>query len=75
MVFGKTMISVSASDNYGINKVEIFIDGALKSTLTGSTYQYNWNTRSVSSGIHAILAKATYTGENYSQVPISVTRK
>jgi chitodextrinase len=55
-----TTISSSASDSQsGVSKVEIYIDGSLKSTLTASPYNYSWDTTGLSLGAHTIQAKAT----------------
>lgn len=53
-------ISVAATDNTGVSKVEIYIDGSLKTTLTSSPYNYSWNTTGLSLGGfgHSIYAKA-----------------
>jgi chitodextrinase len=55
-----TTISSSASDSQsGVSKVEIYIDGSLKSTLTASPYNYSWDATGLSLGAHTIQAKAT----------------
>jgi hypothetical protein len=51
-------ISVTTSDaSSAITKVEVYIDGALKTTLTTSPYNYVWNT-GVTAGAHTIQAKS-----------------
>lgn len=53
-------ITATASDDYSdVQKVEIYIDGILKSTLTVSPYTYSWSTAGLSEGSHTIYAKAT----------------
>jgi subtilisin family serine protease len=71
-ISGKTKIIVLASDDSEISKVEIFIDGTLKSTLTGNTYEYNWNPKGASSGIHTISSIATDNYGNSAQTSIDV---
>ena len=69
-------IKVSASDNVGVTKVQIYIDGALKKTFTDtSRYQYNWNTRKYLSGTHLITAKAYDAAGNSSSTSISLVKK
>jgi glucose/arabinose dehydrogenase/regulation of enolase protein 1 (concanavalin A-like superfamily) len=51
-------ISASASDNVGVTKVELVIDGTVKGTITSSPYTYSWDTQGVSNGSHTILARA-----------------
>lgn len=58
VVSGKTLISVSTFDSSGISHVEIYVDGNLVTALTTSPYEYMWNTRSLSSGTHTMMAKA-----------------
>jgi hypothetical protein len=58
-------VSATASDaSSSITKVEIYIDGALASTLTASPYNYSWNTTGVSLATHTIMAKAYDTFNN-----------
>jgi hypothetical protein len=53
-----TKISISASDNVGITKVELFIDGKLFGTSTSGTSSFTWNTSKVSKGAHTLQAYA-----------------
>ena len=46
--------SVSSTDNVGVTKVAIYIDGA----LVANTASFTWNLRKVSLGAHTIFAKA-----------------
>lgn len=57
---GKKMtITVAATDNVGVAKIELYIDGMLKSSLSGGTsLTYNWNTVKVAAGTHTIMANA-----------------
>jgi hypothetical protein len=69
-------ITATASDvDSSITKVEIYVDGALKTTLTTSPYNYTWNT-GVTLGAHTIQAKAYDTFSNIgtsSTVNVTVT--
>jgi hypothetical protein len=56
---GTINISASASDAASsVTKVELYIDSALKTTMTTSPYSYSWSTTGVSLGAHTIQAKA-----------------
>lgn len=56
---GTVSVTAAASDAASsVTKVELYIDGALKTTLTTSPYSYSWNTSGVSLGSHTIVAKA-----------------
>jgi Bacterial Ig domain len=50
--------SVSASDNVGVTKVEIWIDGKLSATDSSNPYSFQVNVRSLSRGNHSFIAKA-----------------
>jgi hypothetical protein len=67
-------ISVSASDNVKVTKVEIYIDGALKVTDTASPYTYKWNSRKATSGSHTISAKAYDAAGNIGTSSIIVNK-
>jgi hypothetical protein len=71
-ISGKTTITVLSTDDSGISKVEIFVDGALKATLTGSSFDYTWNAKGTSSGIHTISSIATDNSGNSAQTSIDV---
>ena len=53
-----TTVTVQASDNVGVAKVEIYVDGLLKASKAASSLSWNWNTRKVAAGAHTITAKA-----------------
>ena len=61
----KVTITASATDNVGVTKIELYIDGVLKSSVSGSTsLTYNWNTVRVSRGAHTVIAKAYDAAKN-----------
>jgi hypothetical protein len=73
-VSGTANVTANASDNVGVIKVEFYIDGALKTTDTASSYSYSWNTTSASNGAHLIYAKAYDAAGNVgTSATISVT--
>ena len=74
-VGGVVTIQISATDNAGIDHVNIFVDGTLVSTDTDYPYTYDWNTTALSNGTeHAISAEAIDTSENLSPAqPVLVT--
>lgn len=56
---GKTVkVNVSASDNVGVTKVELYIDGKLFGTSSSSTARFNWNISKLSTGAHTLQAYA-----------------
>lgn len=76
-VSGISSITASASDDVGVTKVEIYVDGLLQGTVISAPYSVVWDTRGYShnSG-HTILAKA-YDGAGHittsSIVTVTVT--
>jgi subtilisin family serine protease len=71
IISGKTLISILAFDDSGINKVEIFVDGILKAT-SDSSFDYMWNPKGISSGIHTITSIATDNVGNSAQTSVDV---
>lgn len=57
-VSGKVAISVSATDNIAVSKIELYIDGQFKVQTYMSELAYSWNSRKAAAGLHTILAKA-----------------
>ena len=71
-ISGKTKITVLASDESGIDTVKIFVDGTLKTTLNGSTFDYTWNPKGLPSGTHTISSIATDNNGNSSQTSVDI---
>ena len=57
-VTGATTVSASASDNVGVTKVELYLNGTLLATLNSAPYSYSWDTTALAVGSHALTAKA-----------------
>jgi chitinase len=71
----KVNISASASDNNVVIKVELYIDGALKTTVTTPNLSYNWSiNRNVKAGSHTITVKAYDATGNVGQSSVTVTK-
>ena len=51
---GTVTVAANASDNVGVTRVELCVDGALTGTDTSSPYQISWNTTTASNGGHAL---------------------
>jgi len=73
-VSGAVSIVVSASDNVGVAKVEIWKDGTLFGTNALSSSLFSWDTTKDSNGSHTLQAKAyDMAGNIGTSVLISVT--
>jgi chitinase len=66
-ISGTTTVSISASDNVGVTKVELYISGALAYTGNSASSSYSWNTTSVANGTYTLLAKAYDAAGNVGQ--------
>jgi hypothetical protein len=66
------VISVSATDNTGVTKVEMYIDGLLSGTDTTAAYSFSFDTRTLTNGYHTILVKAADGAGNSAAKSISV---
>ncbi len=63
-VSGTVSVTATASDNVGVTKVEFYVDGALKTTVTTSPYTFSWDTTTVANGSHTIVSKAYDAANN-----------
>jgi thermitase len=72
----RVSIQVSATDNVGVTKVEVYINSRLHATLTSSPYTTNWNTnpKNVPKGDNIITAIAYDAAGNASSVSVRVVK-
>ena len=70
----RVTIQAGASDNMGVSRMEIYIDGVLKAAKSKSSITYRWNTRKVSTGEHIILAEAYDEAGNVGTDSITVNK-
>jgi thermitase len=57
-VSGLVPVSVSATDNVGVSKVELRVNGALLATDTSSPYAFSWDSSKVANGMSNVVATA-----------------
>jgi type III secretion system FlhB-like substrate exporter len=57
-VSGIVTATANASDNVGVTKVDLSLDGNLKMTDTTSPYNYSFDSKTLTNGSHTITAKA-----------------
>lgn len=72
-VSGSTTVSATASDNVGVTKVELYIDGALYGTDTTSPYSFAWNTTQSGDGSHTLQVVAADAAGNVASAVRTVT--
>jgi subtilisin family serine protease len=68
-----TSVYVTASDNIGVRRVELYADGALVSTSTAAPFTTKWNTNKTARGSHALQTKAYDSAGNVgTSAPVTV---
>jgi thermitase len=72
----RVSIQVSATDNIGVTKVEVYINSRLHATLTSAPYTTNWNAghRTVPKGDNIITAIAYDAAGNAASVSVRVIK-
>ena len=70
----KVNIKANASDNVGISKMELYIDGVLTLVKNASSMTWSWNTLRVTKGQHAISVKAYDAAGNMGVSSITVNK-
>jgi hypothetical protein len=66
-------IAAGASDNVGVTGVSLYVDGALKTTLSTAPYNFSWNTSGFASGTHTLMVSAKDAAGNTSSASVSIT--
>jgi hypothetical protein len=72
-VSGTVPVTVTSTDNLGVARLELRIDGTLVGTFTTGTASYSWNTAAVTAGAHTLEARAFDAAGNSSQSVAAVT--
>lgn len=68
----KQAVSVSATDNQGIAKISLVIDGKEVALAYGGTLSYNWNTRKLAKGAHTVTVRVTDNSGNVTSRTVTV---
>lgn len=63
-VSGTVTVSASATDNVGVTKLELYVDGTLALSATSGPLSYSWNTTLVANGSHTLVSKAYDAANN-----------
>jgi len=70
---GSVDVSVSATDNAGVSKVELYLDGVLFAQSGSASATFSWDTRNALDGTHTLEARAYDAANNVGSTSISVT--
>jgi hypothetical protein len=73
-VGNKLAIAATATDDVRVVKMQIFIDGILKSSSTTGSVSYSWSSRKASIGNHTITVKAYDAAGNFGQASVTVIK-
>lgn len=57
-VTSNVSVTVTAADNVGVSKVELYVDGNLQAASTTAPFTTKWNTTKAAKGAHTLLCKA-----------------
>ena len=73
-VGGSVTLSAGASDNIGVTRIEISIDGAVVLSTNQGSVSYTWDTAREANGSHTVTAKAYDAAGNVGfSAPLTVT--
>lgn len=72
-VSGTAAVSATATDNVGVAKVDLYVDGVLYATDAAAPYAFIWDTATLSGGSHALQVAATDAAGNVANSAITVT--
>lgn len=72
-VSGTVSISATATDNIGVTKMEVLIDGTLIAQGTSGSISSSWDTRTKTDGSHTIQVRAYDAANNTGSATISVS--
>ncbi|MGZ5000794.1 MAG: M12 family metallo-peptidase, partial [Methylomonas sp.] len=67
-------INISATDNVGVQSLNLYIDGKLVSSSNSSALSYSWNTKKASAGSHTLNAQAKDAAGNTGSTSITVMK-
>jgi serine protease len=75
-VSGTVTVTATASDDVGVTKIELYVDGTLLASGTASPFSAPWNTSGAANGAHLLTSKAYDAAGNVgtsSAVPVTVS--
>jgi thermitase len=72
-VAGTLSVEGSATDNVGVTKIELDVDGAAVATAASSPFSFSWNSATTSNGSHSISVKAYDAANNVGSASVTVS--
>ena len=71
-VAGTVSVQGTATDNVGVTKIELDVDGAAVATATSSPFSFSWNSATVSNSSHSITVKAYDAANNVGSAMVTI---
>ena len=71
---GNISVQAKGTDNIAVTNLKLYIDGQLKSTVSGSSLMYKWNTKQASWGAHTLKVEARDAAGNLATHEIQVLK-
>ncbi|MCU1272925.1 MAG: putative alkaline serine protease (subtilase family protein) [Bryobacterales bacterium] len=71
-VSGAIFVQGTATDNVGVNKIELDVDGIAIATATASPFSFSWNSSTAANGSHSVVVKASDAANNVGSVSVSL---
>lgn len=75
IIWDNVELSFNVKDDIGVNKVEVYINGQLLTTLEEKPFEYNWNTLELRDGPYTLKAIVYDSNANKTTIEIKVTVK
>jgi thermitase len=73
-VGGAITVGVTASDDAGVSRVELYVDSSLLATDTTQPYSFFWDSSQYQNGVHTLVARAyDPSGNEGISAPVTVT--
>ena len=69
-VSGSVTVAESTTDDVGVRKVELYVDGAIYASSTTAPFNIKWNTRKAARGAHTLQSKAYDAVGNVGTSPV-----
>ena len=68
-------VKVNATDNLGVTKVELYVDGFLQGVSTSAPFTTKWNSAKTFKGLHTLQSKAYDAAGNVGSSPVIAVNK
>ena len=68
-VAGSVNVAAAVTDNAGVGRVELLVDGAITQVDAAAPFAFAWNAAAVSNGLHSLALAATDTSGNRTVTP------